>query len=124
MKRYSWIVLTNAEAGREEDFDRWYNEVHVPDLLRVPGVVGVTRGKLAASQTDPGPLGIAVVSTEKSSLKYRYLALYTIETDDLESVLQMVADRAGTSDMVMSDALSADITTMCFEELKSVPDRA
>lgn len=124
MKRYNWAVLTNAEAGREEDFERWYNEVHVPDLLRVPGVVGVTRGKLAASQTSPGPEGIAVVATEQSSLKYSYLALYTIETDDLKSVLQMVADRAGTSDMVMSDALSADITTMCFEELMSVPDRA
>lgn len=124
MKRYNWAVLTNAEADREEDFERWYNEVHVPDLLRVPGVVGVTRGKLASSQTKPGPDGIAVVATEQSGLKYSYLALYTIETDDLDFVLQMVADRAGTSDMVMSDALSADITTMCFEELPLAPARA
>lgn len=120
MTRYTWLVLTNAEADREEDFERWYNDVHVPDLLRVPGVVGVTRGKLAKVQTDPGPTGIAVVPTEQTRLKYSYLATYIIETDDLPSVLQTVADWAGTDKMVMSDALSADITTMCFEDLMSV----
>lgn len=120
MARYTWVVLTNAEAGREEEFERWYNEVHVPDLLRIPGVVGVTRGRLAGTQTSPGPKGVAVVGTEQAGLKYSYLATYTIETDDLPSVLQMVADRAGTDEMSMSDALSADITTMCFEDLMSV----
>ena len=124
MARYTWVVLTNAEAGREEEFDRWYNEVHVRDLLRIPGVVGVTRGRLAGTQTSPGPSGIAVVATEQADLKYRYLAMYTIETDDLETVLQTVADRAGTDEMRMSDALSADITTMCFEDLMSVQARA
>ena len=119
MKRYTWLVLTNAETDREEDFERWYNEVHVPDLLRVPGVVGVTRGKLAKTQTSPGPTGIAVAPTEQTRLKYSYLATYIIETDDLQSVLQTVADWAGTDKMVMSDALSADITTMCFEDLMS-----
>ncbi|MFQ3894817.1 hypothetical protein [Sphingobium sp. R-7] len=117
MSRYTWLVLTNAEPGREEEFNRWYNDVHVPDLLRIPGVVGVSRGRLGGTQTKPGPVGIEVVETAKSGLPYQYLASYTIETDDLETVLRTVAELAGTPDMVMSDALSADITTMCFEEI-------
>jgi len=118
MARYTWLVLTNAEADREADFNRWYEEVHVPDLLRVPGVTGVTRCKLADVQTKPGPGGIAVVKGQ-TDLKYRYLAAYRIETDDIETVLRTVAEQAGTPQMVMSDALSSDIMTMCFEDLSS-----
>lgn len=121
MTRYSWLVLTNAVPGREAEFDRWYNEVHVPDLLRVPGVIGVTRGRLAASQTASGTSGISVVPTEQTELAHRYLAMYIIETDDLDKVLRTVAERAGTDEMVMSDALGQEIATMCFEDIFSVP---
>jgi hypothetical protein len=118
--RYTWLVLTNSEPGREEEFNRWYDDVHVPDLLRIPGVVGVFRCRLADLQTKPGPDGIAVVATGQAGLKYRYLAAYSIETDDLEAVLKTVVERAGTDQMMMSEALNGDITTMCFKDLSSV----
>jgi hypothetical protein len=120
MGRHTWLVLTNSEPGREEEFNRWYNDVHVPDLLRVPGVVGAFRCRLADLQTKPNSDGIAIVATEQAGLQYRYVAVYSIETDDLETVLKTVVERAGTAEMIMSEALNADITTMCFENLMSV----
>jgi hypothetical protein len=32
---------TSAEA--DEEFNRWYNEVHIPDVLALPNICGVTR---------------------------------------------------------------------------------
>ena len=30
------MVRSNAVAGRDEDYNRWYDEQHVPDLLATP----------------------------------------------------------------------------------------
>jgi len=35
--RYILQVSTRALAGREEEFNRWYGEVHVGEVLAVPG---------------------------------------------------------------------------------------
>ncbi len=32
-------ILTNPIDGEEDTFNKWYDEVHVPDVLDVPGVV-------------------------------------------------------------------------------------
>ena len=32
---------TSAEV--EEEFNRWYNEVHIPEVLAFPSICGVTR---------------------------------------------------------------------------------
>ncbi len=119
MNKYVWAILTNAEPGTEDEFNRWYNEVHAPDVMRVPGVIGVQRFHLAGMQSKPGPEGIKVVPTGETDLRYKYLALYTIETDDLTGVLQTVADRAGTTEMPMSETLNSDIGTMAFELIMS-----
>ena len=119
MKKYVWVILTNAQPGTDEEFNRWYDDVHVPDLLRIPGVVSAERYHLADMQTKPGPTGIKVVSSDDAGLHYKYLAFYVIETDDITAVLQAVADRAGTSEMPMSDTLNSDIGTMCYELISS-----
>jgi len=38
------IVCTDVAPEMEEEFNRWYNEEHIPSLLRVPGVLWATRG--------------------------------------------------------------------------------
>jgi hypothetical protein len=111
---YNWIVLTNATQGSDATFNDWYDDVHIPDLLRVPGIVSARRFELAPVQMTSEEGQMKVVSTGDASLDYRYLALYAIETDDLEAVLEEVRVRAGTSEMVLSPALG-DAHTMCFE---------
>jgi heme-degrading monooxygenase HmoA len=32
-----------SEPGKEEEFSRWYDETHIPEVLRVPGMLGATR---------------------------------------------------------------------------------
>ena len=45
------IVKTDVTPEMEQDFNRWYDEEHLPGLLRVPGVRSARRGiNLGAGQ--------------------------------------------------------------------------
>jgi hypothetical protein len=93
MAKYTFVVLTNATEGNDAEFNRWYNEQHIPDVLNVPGFVCAQRFRLADTQAG------------KTDQSHKYLALYEIETDDLEATLKDMRSRGGTADMIMSDAI-------------------
>jgi uncharacterized protein (TIGR02118 family) len=38
------IVQTDIDPEMEEEFNRWYEEEHIPLLLQVPGVLSARRG--------------------------------------------------------------------------------
>ena len=68
-----WIVLIEANCAdpdREEEFNEWYNQVHLPDVLETPGVVRAVRYE----KIDP------------AGGRGRYLAAYEVEADDLQAV--------------------------------------
>lgn len=95
MARHVFVVMTRPTAGQDAEFNRWYDEQHVPDVLRVPGFVGCRRFSLGVGQ-DPNA--------------FSYLALYDMETDDPAAVLAELNKRAGTPQMPLSPAL--DVTTV------------
>lgn len=47
------IILANFVAGREVEYHKWYNEVHGPEVTRVPGKVAMKRGRLSPLQIEP-----------------------------------------------------------------------
>lgn len=93
MAKYTFVVLTNPTAGKDAEFNEWYNKQHIPDVLNVPGFVCAQRFRLADTQ-----MGGA-------ESKHKYLALYEIETDDVAKALKDLQSRIGTDDMIMSDAI-------------------
>ena len=44
------IILANFVAGREPEYHKWYDEVHGPEVTRVPGKVAMKRGRLSDLQ--------------------------------------------------------------------------
>ena len=76
MARHVIVVMTNVWKERHDEYNEWYDSVHVPDLLKIPGVV-------AAQRFRAGP---PLLSTVEGS-PYGYLSLYELETDDLPRVL-------------------------------------
>jgi hypothetical protein len=73
MAQFLWLVLTNPADGQEQEFNRWYDEEHVPDMLGVEGVSAVRRFRLDTSAgPEPGQ---------------SYLAVYEVEADSPEQVL-------------------------------------
>lgn len=48
-----FVILANFVAGREVEYHDWYDKVHTPEVIRVPGFVGMKRGRLAGVQCEP-----------------------------------------------------------------------
>jgi hypothetical protein len=94
MAKYTFVVLSNPTTpAQEAEYNEWYNKIHIPDVLNVPGFVAAQRFTLADAQFGDGPHA------------HRYLALYEIETDDAKATLKELQKRVGTADMVMSDGI-------------------
>lgn len=77
MARYLYLVLTNCRnSAREEEFNHWYTEIHLPDVLGVPGFRRATR----------------YVNSRWKEGEPRFLALYEIETNDLDAALSQLRE--------------------------------
>lgn len=77
MAKWVYVVSTNCKvAGKEADFNKWYDTVHIPDVLATPGFVSAQRYEVK----DPAPG------------KARFVAMYNIETDDIGKTLATLGE--------------------------------
>ena len=76
MSEYLYVVQMDIPPEREADFNRIYDTQHVPEILKVPGVLGVKRYKLEKSSNGSYP---------------RYLALYRCASADIPNSPAWVA---------------------------------
>ena len=44
--RFIQIVFSNPAEGKDDEFNDWYDNVHIPDLLAIPGMLSAQRYKL------------------------------------------------------------------------------
>ncbi|GAA0709320.1 DUF4286 family protein [Vreelandella titanicae] len=102
MQTYTFIVLTNPSEGSEEEYNRWYEEQHIPDLLKVPGVIGAQRFRMAHDPMQANPL-------------WRYLVIYELQTEDPKEVMDEVLRRVGGETMPMSEALDPHLFAVVYE---------
>jgi|SRR5579875_91783 len=73
-----FLVQTRCtDPAREEEFNRWYDTVHVPDVLAAEGVVAAQRFKLAGRPPENAP-------------NVQYLAIYELEGDDPRPALRNI----------------------------------
>jgi hypothetical protein len=71
------IVRTDVVPEMEEEFNRWYNEEHIPRLLEVPGVLWAKRG----TSTGDGQKYIAVYEHESREVQKTKAYREALETD-------------------------------------------
>jgi hypothetical protein len=100
MAEYRFVVFTNATEGQEAEFNRWYDEQHVPDVLKVPGFVAAQR---------------FVASRVRGEPAHGFLTIYEISTDDVDATFAELARRVGTELMPMSGALKRDAASHVYE---------
>jgi hypothetical protein len=43
---YTLIVYTDPADGREDDYNAWYDDVHLPEFTALPGVINGRRFKV------------------------------------------------------------------------------
>jgi len=84
------IILVESRPSspdRDQEYNTWYDEVHIPELVALDGFVSARR--LRPVEGD-GP----------------YVAIYEVEADNLQAVLDNMIASAGR--LHMSDALQLD----------------
>lgn len=102
MARSVLLVFTNATDGDDAEFNRWYDEVHLKEVLEAPGFVAAERFDLGEAQ---------MVEAERP---HRYLAIYEIEGDPA-SALQALQDLA--PQMNMTTTLAGDAATHLYSQI-------
>jgi hypothetical protein len=80
-----------ADPAREDEFNQWYGQTHLPEVLSVPGFVAARRYKVHGGEADRP-----------------YLAVYEIEADDLAAPMREWAARSASGQTHMSDVLQMD----------------
>ena len=93
MARHHFVVLSNPVTGREDEYNDWYSNQHLDDVLQVPGFVAAQRFRLAA------------MNPAQESL-YGYLCIYEVESDDLDATKATI--EAAAEGMVISGALDQE----------------
>lgn len=100
MANYVMVVQSRAVEGRDADYNEWYDTVHLEDILALPGVKSGRRFDYAA--------GIAGGEGQP------YLAIYEVETDDVNTVIAEMGKRAMDGTMRHSDSLDAPASVLWF----------
>lgn len=83
------IVSSHPVNGREAEFNDWYSNVHIAEVSEVPGFVSARR---FAPANEGGP----------------YIAIYEMESEDLDQTLLDLRAVSESGGMNMSDSLSRD----------------
>lgn len=84
------VVLTEPTTGREDEFNDYYENVHLDEVLGTTDWLSAQRFKLSAQQGRACPLP--------------YLAVYEAEADDAQTLLDNL--NATRPQRVQSDALN------------------
>lgn len=74
------LVYTDIDPEHEEAFNRWYDEVHLPDLLQIEGFLAARRYKLSG----PAPRNQQPAS--------QYLAVYELASDDTRTLMKRLGE--------------------------------
>lgn len=95
MAKCKMIALTTPLPGKEAEFQDWYQNVHLPELVALPGMEGAQRyqlvAKLMGSDTNP------------------WLAIYDIDVEDPAAFLGALGAAAQSGKM--TPATSQDMAT-------------
>jgi hypothetical protein len=103
MKKYKMLVFTHAVPGLEKDFDDWYQNTHLKDIVGIKSFAAAQRYAFTMSITD----GPALAPN---------LAIYDIETDDIQGAIQAMNDFARAGNMPLPASMGKNVVGAVYEE--------
>ena len=107
MRRFKMLVFSEPFADREDEFNEWYTGRHLADICALEGFASAQRFKLH---------GVSMGKTLN-----RYLAIYDVETDDPDWVIENMFAHKDTPGMPIDASFNLDATTvMLYEEMSDL----
>ena len=106
----SWLFIVESnciDPARENEFNEWYNQTHIPDIMSTECIDRATRCEL---------------TTQPPEGKGKYLAVYEIESDNIKATMSEFRDKI---DVIakgrMSNLMKA--TSRCvYRQIASFPE--
>lgn len=95
LRDYFVLVFNSPVAGQEQEYNRWYDQEHAPDVVSIPGFVSAQRFARSPVQL-----------RQDAGDSPPYVVLYHIRTRDLASVYAEVNRRAMDGRTRMSKSLA------------------
>ena len=103
--RFVQLVFSNPAAGKDAEFNEWYDNVHIPQLLEVPGMLSAKRYALKESELYRVPGGQVP--------DHRYLCVYEME-GDVDTIMTEIRARVADGRVQMADCLDLLSSRMSF----------
>jgi hypothetical protein len=110
--RYLALTFTDANEGKEDEYNEWYDREHLPDMLAAKVITRARRYR--AAETSRG-----IQSSHK------YVTVYEIEADDLKDARRQISEAGaqGTSRLRTSEMVDRDNVVVWFwEEITDLPN--
>jgi hypothetical protein len=107
-KKYKMVVFTNAVEGKDKDFNDWYQNTHLKQIVSIKSFAQAQRFQFITSIVPGGPNHA------------RYMAIYDIETDDINAALGAMGELAASGRMPLPDAMAQPIVGAVYEEFGEV----
>lgn len=104
MARYLWLVFSNPTDGEDAEYNRWYSDEHMLDVLRIDVVSAAQRFEFAASSGGPDP-------------SQRYLAIYEIEAVSPDEAMTAINTARAAGKMRGTTTLDPDILQWYFRPI-------
>jgi len=125
MARHLLLVFSNPADGCEDEYNDWYTNHHLDEILEIEGFKRAQRFRLADAK----------MTHDTPDAPYRYLALYEVEEDALERADSALFELARTEraeaiaagrtpKLVMSPAMDTDLRTWWFTSFSDVREAA
>jgi hypothetical protein len=76
------IVFSNPTPGQDDEYNDWYNNIHLAEVVEIPGFVAAQRFELSGDQLDGFPTS-----------EHRYLSIYEFDRppgEPLETLRQQL----------------------------------
>lgn len=75
MATYVHLVMVNALEGQDDEFNKWLDGHHIPEVVKSGDMVKCHRFEVAAEEAD------------NPKATKRYMHIYEVETDDLTATI-------------------------------------
>ena len=122
MARHLLVVMTNPTDGNEDEYNDWYSDVHLDEVVDIPEFVSAQRFKLADTQLKDILTPEERGDSKHGESQHRYLALYEMEADTAADAVQAL--RQARPNFQMTDALSKELNVWAYTPITDVMESA
>jgi hypothetical protein len=98
MAKRLMVALSNAAEGRDEEFNDWYDNVHIPDVCSIKGVLDATRYE---------------VESDDPAAPQRYLTIYELDREGA-AVMGDIVEGMSSGAFTASDTIDVSTASLTF----------